>query len=67
MADLHIVPSGTDAEFAESIKKRLAEKLAELCIIADEAKDHGFHVTYGTQQGPIGKHIITQILVAKIF
>jgi len=67
MADLHIVPSGTDAEYAENIKKRLAEKLADLCVIADDAKEHGFYVAYGTQQGPIGKHIITQILVAKIF
>ena len=56
-----------EAEIAAEMKKRITAKLEELCGILNEATDAGFHVAYGTGSSPMGRQIVTQVVVMKHF
>jgi len=62
-----LIPSKGDAEIAEELKKEIAEKLAEICLLADKAKDHGFIVSFQIGQNWASKFVPTQLFLAKHF
>lgn len=60
-----LVPGKSDAEVAKDIKTKMLVALAMLMEIQNDAMAAGFHITYQVGLGPIGKAIITQLIVAK--
>lgn len=64
---VRIVPGKSDADVAAAIKAGVLLKLTDLCKIVDEANAAGFQVGFGIGHGPLGKQMITQLIVAKHF
>jgi hypothetical protein len=62
-----LVTSKSDAEVAEDLKKEIADKLIEMCLLADKAKDHGFIVSFSIGQQWNGKFGVAQLILAKHF
>jgi hypothetical protein len=64
---VRLVPTLSDADVAGDLKRRLVEALASVLTICDEADAKGFTLGFSSGKGPLGKHVITQLIVAKHF
>ena len=62
-----LVTTKPEAELAAEFKKRITAKLNELCSILDEVPDAGLVASYGTAPSPMGRQIITQVVISKHF
>lgn len=68
MADpLQLVPNRPDAEIAEELKQKAIELHEPILKLLDEAHANGFGLNIGCGLGPLGKHIITQIQIVKVY
>ncbi len=66
-APIALVTGKSDVEIAEDLKTEVAAKLAELCLLADKAKDAGFILSFTIGQNWAGKFVPTQLFLAKQF
>lgn len=64
---ISLVTSKSDIEVAEDLTKEIADKLAEICLLADKAKDAGFIVSFQIGQNWASKFVPTQLFLAKHF
>lgn len=62
-----LVSGRPDADVAADLKRRVTDKLRELCAIYDEAKDAGFMVNHQLGVDYAGKWQIVQLTIAKLF
>ena len=62
---VRLVPTLSDADIAADLKRRAIEWLTPLLALCDEADAKGFTVGYSSAKGPLGKHVITQLVIAK--
>ena len=60
-----IVPTLSDADIAADLKRRMVDAFQPILAICDEAKSKGFVIGYGSGEGPLGKQVITQLIVAR--
>lgn len=66
-APIALVTGKSDADVAEELKREIADKLIEVCLLADKAKAAGFTVSFSIGQQWNGKIGIAQLLLAKHF
>ncbi len=64
---VRLVPSLSDADIAADLKRRMIEAFQPILALCDEAEAKGFVLAYGSGKGPLGKQVITQLVVAKHF
>ena len=64
---VRLVPTLSDADIAADLKRRLVEAFEPILALCNEADAKGFVLSYSSGKGPIGKHVITQLIVAKHF
>ena len=62
-----IIPTLSDADIAADLKRRMIEAFQPILALCDEAEAKGFVLAYGSGKGPLGKQVITQLVVAKHF
>jgi len=67
MPTVRLVPTLSDADIAADLKRRIVEALSSVLTICDEADAKGFTLGFSSGKGPLGKHVITQLVVAKHF
>ena len=54
-----------EADVAEGCRLRLAEKLNELLEVMNDIEAKGFVPQFALAKGPMGKQMITQLIIAK--
>ena len=64
---LTVVPSKPDAEIAEELKKKALELHIPILALLDEANEKGFQIMAQCGIGPLGKHVITQFQIVKVY
>jgi len=64
---LQIVPAKTDQELANEFKASLLEAMKPMFAICDEIHQAGFSANISWGIGPLGKTIITQLVISKTF
>ena len=64
---LTVVPSKPDAEVAAELKEKVINLYQPLLDLLSEANDKGFQVQVGCGVGPLGKYVIQQLQIVKIF
>jgi hypothetical protein len=62
-----LVPTKPDAEVAADLKRRAVEIYQPVLELCTEAHSLGFEVQVMSGMGPLGKHIITGLKVAKVY
>jgi hypothetical protein len=62
-----LVPGKSDAEIAADLKARVILAYDPLLAILDEAVALGFHINIQAGLGGLGKIVITQLQVSKIY
>jgi hypothetical protein len=62
-----LVPTKSDAERAEEFKRRVIEAYQPLLAVFDEAHAAGFEIVSNSGLGPIGKHMVLHLRVAKVY
>lgn len=62
-----LVPTNPDAELAAEFKKRLVETYEPILGLLGEINAAGFDVQITTGMGPLGKHVIAQLVIMKKF
>jgi hypothetical protein len=62
---IQLVPTKSDAEFAEELKQRLIAAYEPVCKILDEGSSAGFIINVNVGPNPFGKHAIAQIMIAR--
>lgn len=64
---IQLVPGQTDADYARTLEDRILAAYAPLLPLLDEAFAKGFRVSIGAGMGPLGKHMIAQCEIMKVF
>ncbi len=64
---ISIVPGKTDADLAAEFKQRIVEAHEPLLRLFDEIKAAGFEPQVICAPGPLGKHVITNLMLVKKF
>ncbi len=62
-----IVPGKTDIELAAEFKQRIVDAHVPLLQLFDEIKAAGFEPQVMCAPGPLGKHVITNLMLVKKF
>lgn len=62
-----LVPTKSDAEIAADLKRRVVEAYQPLLALFDEAHAAGFEINCNSGLTPIGKHMIMQLRVARVY
>ncbi len=62
-----LVPGKTDKELADEFKQRIVEAHEPLLKLFDEIKAAGFEPQVMCAPGPLGKHVITSLMLVKKF
>lgn len=62
-----VTGSKPDAEIAKELKAKIIETLQPALKVMDEAKDHGFAISFNLGPDFMGKHNITVLQVSKLF
>jgi hypothetical protein len=62
-----IVPGKSDIELAAEFKARIVEIYGPVMKLIDETNDAGFQVSITSGKGPLGKQVITNLQVMKVF
>lgn len=66
MADrVSIVPGKSDADLAADYKSQMEAALTQVCNIVNDAKANGLTISYGTGDGPMGRHVISNLIIAR--
>lgn len=65
MTDLKVVQSGTEADRAAELKKRIIEVYGPVCQLFDEITAAGFVANVQVGPGPVGKFHVTNINIFK--
>lgn len=60
-----IVPGKPDADLAADYKSQMESALTQVCNIVNDAKANGLIITYGTGDGPMGRHVISNLIIAR--
>lgn len=65
---LTVVPSGTDKEYAEELKKRFLEAIQPVLKLCDEADERSMMLNFSVGKGPpLGKHVVAQLTVTRTY
>ena len=64
---LTIIPGRPDKEMAEDFKRRMLEAAKPLCLLMDEVKAAGFTMTFSLGPDAMGRSVVTQLGVSKVF
>ena len=68
MADpIQLVPNRPDAELATELKEEAIKLHEPLLALLDKANADGFGIAVQCGMGPLGKHVITQIQIVKVY
>ena len=68
MADpIQLVPNRPDTEIAVELKEEAIKLHEPILALLDKAHSLGFGLNVACGLGPLGKHIITQIQIIKVF
>lgn len=68
MADpIQLVPNRPDAELAAELKEEAVRLHEPLLALLDKAHANGFALAVQCGMGPLGKHVITNIQIMKVF
>lgn len=62
-----LVPNKPDAELAAEFKAKAIELHEPLLKLLDEAHAKGFQISVGCGLGPLGKYVIMQMAVHRIY
>jgi hypothetical protein len=62
-----IVPTKPDAELAAEFKLRMVELYKPLLELCTEAHAAGFEINVQSGMGPLGKHVITLLRIARVY
>ena len=62
-----LVPTKPDAEIAEELRKKAIAAAGPILQVLDEAKDAGFELNFIFGVGGLGKNIIQQLKIVKIY
>ena len=62
-----IIPTRPDTEIAADLKRRAIELYNPILELCTEAHNAGFEVHISSAMGPLGKHVITLLKVAKVY
>jgi hypothetical protein len=62
-----LVPTKSEAEIAEELRRRVIEAHEPLLALLDEAHAAGFEIICGCGLAPIGRHVITHLRIAKVY
>jgi hypothetical protein len=62
-----LVPTKSDGEVAEELKKRAIEVYEPVLQLLNEANAAGFEISISSNLAPIGKDMITVLRVAKVY
>ncbi|MDE2022103.1 MAG: hypothetical protein KGI71_04330 [Patescibacteria group bacterium] len=64
---VRLIPTKPDVELAAEFKARIVEAYKPILTLLDEVEAAGFQAHINTSKGALGKQVITQLTIVKVY